>query len=98
MTGRALLPQKFYELNMSFAGGFALAGCWRVRRWGLGDELASEGFGEEGGGESIDLLAGGFVLGFDRYGHIEIWATDDGSPSESSCDQSLWISRSAVRS
>jgi hypothetical protein len=52
--------------------------------------------------ETIDLFRGivghRFVVrGFDRYGHIEIWAMDDGSPSESSCDHSLWVSRSVVR-
>jgi hypothetical protein len=52
--------------------------------------------------ETIDLFRGivghRFVVrGFDRYGHIEIWAMDDGSPSESACDHSVWVSRSAVR-
>jgi hypothetical protein len=52
--------------------------------------------------ETIDLFRGIVghrftVRGFDRYGHIEIWATDDGSPSESACDHSLWVSRSVVR-
>jgi hypothetical protein len=52
--------------------------------------------------ETIDLFRGIVghrftVRGFDRDGHIEIWAMDDGSPSESACDHSLWVSRSAVR-
>jgi hypothetical protein len=37
----------------------------------LGYEFASEGFGEESGGEAIDLLTGFFVLGFDAIGFGE---------------------------
>jgi hypothetical protein len=52
--------------------------------------------------ETIDLFRGivghEFVVrGFDRYGNIEIWAKDDGSPSESPCGHSLWVRRSAIQ-
>lgn len=52
--------------------------------------------------ETIDLFRGTVghcfrVQGFDAYGNIEIWALDDGSPSETTCDHSLWVRRSAVR-
>ncbi len=52
--------------------------------------------------ETVDLFRAivGYefvVRGFDRYGNIEIWAMDDGSPSEGACNHSLWVRRSAVR-
>jgi hypothetical protein len=47
----------------------------------LGDEFASEGFGEEDGREPmvsdrpkvIDVLTGFLVLGFDSIGLFELW-------------------------
>jgi hypothetical protein len=45
----------------------------------LGDECASEGFGEEGGSQSIDVLTGFLVLGFDPidFGEEGFDAADD---------------------
>ena len=34
---------------------------------------------------------------FNQIGLVEIWAKDDGSPSQSICDHSLWIETECIK-
>lgn len=37
------------------------------------------------------------IRSFNQIGLVEIWAKDDGSPSRSICDHSLWIETECIK-